>query len=118
MNTATPNLADLLADFYCESSYRQIKWQIYPPPQLSIDPMNTAAPNLADLPTQVQAYNGEEWPFQISIVKAHIGRSSGRFACQIYPPVVQCIMRCILWDAFGSHLGFFKKRWGFAFNSE
>ena len=31
---------------------------------------------------------------------------------------VQCIMGCLLWDVIGSHCGFFKKRWEFAFISE
>ena len=33
---------------------------------------------LADLPHPVEASSGEEWQFKISVVKAHIGRSSGR----------------------------------------
>ena len=32
------------------------------------------------------------------------------------PP--KCIMGYILWDVFGSHFGFFKKRWEFPFISE
>ena len=35
---------------------------------------------LADLPPPVEASSGKEWQFKISIVKAHIGRSSGRSA--------------------------------------
>ena len=34
----------------------------------------------------VEASSGKEWQFKISIVKAHIGRSSGRSDWQIYPP--------------------------------
>ena len=33
---------------------------------------------MADLPLPVEASSGEEWQFLISIVKAHIDRSSGR----------------------------------------
>ena len=47
------------------------------PPQLNIEALHTVTPNLADLP-HLQASSGEEWQFKISIVKAHIGRSSGR----------------------------------------
>ena len=32
------------------------------------------------------------------------------------PP--KCSMGYILWDVFGSHVGFFKKRWEFPFISE
>ena len=66
--------------------------------------------------TPIKASSGKEWQFVISIVKAHIGRSSGRSAWHIYPPQLnidalhtitpnlQCIMGYILWDVFGSHL--------------
>ena len=64
--------------------------------------------------TPIDASSGQEWQFYISIVKAHIGRSSGRST----PHRVQGIMGCILWDVSGSHCGFFKKRWEFAFISE
>ena len=40
---------------------------------------------LADLPP-VEASSGQELQFQISIVKAHIGTSTGRSTWQIYPP--------------------------------
>ena len=73
MNTVTPNLADLPH-----------------PHQLSINALHTVTPNLADLPgdlSPVEASSGEEWQLKISIVKAHIGRSSGRSAWQIYPPI-------------------------------
>ena len=33
----------------------------------------------ADLPPQVLASSGQEWQFHIATVRAHIGRSSGRF---------------------------------------
>ena len=33
---------------------------------------------LADLPPLVEAYNGQQWQFQISTVRGHIGRSIGR----------------------------------------
>ena len=36
------------------------------------------ADQLVDLPPQVEASSGQEWQFQISIVTAHIGRSTGR----------------------------------------
>ena len=94
------------------------------------------ADELADLPPSRSA-SSSEWSFLISIVKAHAGRSTGRSTpwywhlvvkngnwqippqvCQqIYPPV-QCIMGYILWDVFGRHFGFFKKRWEFPFISE
>ena len=63
----------------------------------TIHPLTTVTPNLADLPPPIEhrsceycytklgrspppieTSSGEEWQFQISIVKAHIGRSSGR----------------------------------------
>ena len=47
------------------------------------------------------------------VVKADLGRSPGR--CNTTP---KCIMGYILWDRFGSHFGFFKKRWEFPFISE
>ena len=94
------------------------------------------ADELADLPPSRSA-SSSEWSFLISIVKAHAGRSNWQIyplvltssgqewqladppqVCQqIYPPV-QCIMGYILWDVFGSHFGFFKKRWEFPFISE
>ena len=78
-------------------------------------------------------------------VRAHIGRSAGRFTHPWYwhfvvkmnsnladlpldqpadqPPKnkqqqMQCIILNILWDVFGSHFGFFKKKWEFLFISE
>ena len=45
-----------ISPFYCYSSYRQINWQIYPQ----------------------KASSGHAWQLQISIVTAHIGRSTGR----------------------------------------
>ena len=80
-----------------------------PSPQPSIDALHTVTPNLADLPQicwQIypqEASSGQEWQLQISVVTAHIGRSTGR----CFP---QCIMGYILWDVFGRHFGFFKKR--------
>ena len=47
------------------------------------------------------------------VVKADLGRSPGR-----YTPTPKCIMGCILWDVFGSHFGFFKKRLEFPLISE
>ena len=99
MNTATPNLADLLADL---------------PSQSSINPVITDIPNLADLPLMhassgqecqcqisivkshihwqiyppVEASSGKEWQFQCSIVRVYISRSTGRST----PLVVQCIL--------------------------
>ena len=75
----------------------QINWQIYPPikhrclaycytkhgrstPQSSIDALHRVTPNLADLPPRsASAY---EWQFHLSIVTAHIGRSTGRSTSQ------------------------------------
>ena len=45
-------------------------------------------------------------------VKADLGRSPGRST-----PTPKCIMGYILWDVYGSHFGFFKKRWEFPFIS-
>ena len=45
---------------------------------------------------RVEASSGQEWQFQISIVKAHIGRSTGRSTPQTS---LQCIMGCI-WQPF------------------
>ena len=85
------------------------------------------------------ASSGQEWQFYISPVRVHIGRSTGRSTPHYWhlvvkngnftflllefiladqladlPPKLQCIMGCILWDVFGSHCGFFKKRWELA----
>ena len=40
--------------------------------------------------TLVEVSNGKEWQFKISIVKAHVGGSSGRSDWQIYPPLDAC----------------------------
>ena len=53
LNTATPNLADLLADL--------------PPIQSSIDTLNTATPNLADILAQRVFYTKDLLPTRISI---------------------------------------------------
>ena len=59
------------------------------------------------------------------VVKAYLGRWTPQTNPQIgrltyfhqwQPP--KCIMGYILWDVFGSHFGFFKKRWKFPFISE
>ena len=52
-NTATPNLADLLADL--------------PPSQLSIDALNTATLNLADLLAQRVFYMKDLLPARVTI---------------------------------------------------
>ena len=74
--------------FYCLKSYWQMKWQIY-----------------------WQIYPSWYW---------HLVVKNGNFTFMLadLPPSMQCIMGCILWDVFGSHFGFFKKRWEFAFISE
>ena len=36
------------------------------------------ADQVADLPPPVETCSGQEWQFQIAIVKAHIGTSTGR----------------------------------------
>ena len=43
------------------------------------------------------------------VVKADLVRSPGRCT----PTPTKCIMEYILWDRFGSHFGFFKKKWDF-----
>ena len=55
-------------------------------------------------------YEGSYLPGVICniVVKADLG--------QIYP--TRYIMGYILWNVFGSHFGFFKKRWEFPFISE
>ena len=105
VNTATPNLADLLADkppMVNASSGQECQFQISivkshigrstgrsTPHQLSIDALQTVTSNLADLPADlpplVGTSSGKEWQFRISIVKAHVGISSGLSAWQIYP---------------------------------
>ena len=67
----------------------------------------TLADQMADLPP-VLTSSGQEWQFQASYKQIN---------WQIYP-LPKCIMGYILWDVFGSHCGFFKKRWGFSFISE
>ena len=63
-----------------ESSY----WQIYSPQYRHLVVKNgnftflLLELILADLLPQVQASSGQEWPFHISTVRAHIGRSTGR----------------------------------------
>ena len=55
--------------------------------------------------------SAQEWQFQVSYKQIN---------WQIYPrSASRCtphksIMGYILWDAFGSHFGFFKKRWEFS----
>ena len=71
------------------------------------------ADQLADLPPSVVASSCQEWQCEISTVRAHSGRSTGKST----PTYTQGIMGCILWDVFVSHCGFLKKRWEFAFIS-
>ena len=80
-------------------------WQIYPRSAGRCTPQLTSS--------------GQEWQFQVSIVTAHISRSTGR-STPTTPSTHtnKCIMGYILWDVFGSHFGFFKKRWEFSFISE
>ena len=61
-------------------------------------------------------YEGSYLPGLIShiVVKADLGRSVSK---STPPPHPKCIMGYILWDVFGSHFGFFKKRWEFPFIS-
>ena len=47
------------------------------------------------------------------VVKADLGRSASRST-----PTPKCIIGYLLWDVFGSHIGFFKKRWEFPAISE
>ena len=56
----------------------------------------------------------------ILLSRMAIGRSAGRsipadLLADLSP---KCIMGYILWDVFGSHFGFFKKRWEFPLISE
>ena len=64
--------------------------------------LGRSANRWTDLPPLVLKSSGQDWQL------ADLGRST--------PP--KCIMGCILWDVFGSHFGFFKKRWEFPFISE
>ena len=122
-----------ITDFNYESSYVDLIWML----ELIL------ADQLANLPP-ILASCGQEWQFYISTVRVHIGRSTGRSTPQYLhlvvkncnftflllrvqigrstgrspPTSVQCIMECLLWDVFGSHCGFCKKRWEFAFISE
>ena len=76
---------------YCESSYWQIKWQIYPSVLVSSGQewqfhIATARAHIGRSSgrstgrstPQLLASSGQEWQFLISTVRAHIGRSSGR----------------------------------------
>ena len=60
---------------------------------------------LADLPPLQTSHGQDEFKF---------GRSTAQNKQQQF----QYIMVYILWDVFGSHFGFFKKRWEFYFISE
>ena len=110
---STPPLADIspstgilwsrmvISHCYCGSSYWQMKWQIHPYPI---------------------KHRSLEYCY------TEIGRSTPQSTIdplstttpkwQIYPPSVQCIMGCILWDVFGSHSGLLKRKSEFAFISE
>ena len=123
-----------ITDFNYESSYLpgltcnmdvSSYWQIYPTlpgilwSRMAISHLYCKefilADQLADLPPQVLASCGQEWQFYISTVKEFI--LADQWA-DLPPTSVQCIMGSHLWDVFGSHCGFFKKRWEFAFISE
>ena len=54
---------------------------------------------LADVSTPVQSSHGTEWQFKIFIVKAHIGRSNGRFTPSSAMHYGMYIMGCI-WQPF------------------
>ena len=61
-------------------------------------------------------YEGSYLPGLICniVVQAHLGRSASRST----PTHTKIHHGYILWDVFGSHFGFFKKRWEFPFISE
>ena len=86
-------------------------------------------------------YKGSYFPGVICniVVKADLGRSPGRYTpstdvvqngnftllltssgqeWQLADLPPKFIIGYILWDVFGSHFGFFKKRWAFLFISE
>ena len=56
---------------------------------------------------------GQEWQFHIATDILWSRMAIGRSVQQIYPS--KCIMGYILWDVFGSHFGFFKKKVGISF---
>ena len=61
-----------------ELTLRQIRWQIHPPVLASGgQELNKQADQVADL-TPVVPSSGQEWQYDISSVRAHIGRSTGR----------------------------------------
>ena len=81
------------------------------------NPSSTLPQNMPETPTQMTItnfnYEGSYGPGLICniVVKANLGRSPGR-------SIPKGIMGYILWDVFGIHFGFFKKRWEFPFISE
>ena len=95
LNTSTPNLANepTLANG--------------PPGDLRIDAFNTSTPNLANEPTLA---NGPPSEFRIDALNTSTQN--------VADGLPKCIMGYILWDVFGSHFGFFKKRWEIPFISE
>ena len=67
-------------DFNYESSYVDLIWML----ELIL------ADQLADLPLPFLASHGQEWQFHISIVRVHIGRSTGRSTpCKYWHLVVK-----------------------------
>ena len=67
---------------------------------------------LADLPPVLPS-SGPKWQFTFLLLEFILADQLADL-----PPSVQCILGCLLWDVIGSHCGFFKKRWEFAFISE
>ena len=55
----------------------QIYWQIYPP-SIEHRCLEYCYTKLSRSTPLVEPSSGKEWQFKISLVKAHIGRSSGR----------------------------------------
>ena len=79
-------LADQQFQISTVTSYRQINWQISHHRCIQQQRMVILdfycqfilADQLIYLPTQAEASSGQEWQFQISTVRFHIGRSTGR----------------------------------------
>ena len=72
-----------ISDCYCFRSYRQVIWQIYPPP-VEVSSGQHWPFQIADcyrsyrqinwqISPPVEASGGQHWQFHIAIVKAHIG---------------------------------------------
>ena len=104
-----------ILDLYCQSSYWQINWQIYPShrgiqwPRMAIFRLlqleHILADQLADLPLPQRHLVVRNGNVQIATVRVHIGRSTGRSTPPIEASIGQRMARIFRFILLELHIG-------------